>query len=637
MLAHSYSSSPPSPSPPLLGGASWSIARAAVLVVVRRRQQGGAGGRGRWRWCSSLSSVAGVRLMLVKVGTVLVLVLARWDAGAARGLMLVVVAVATKAWWMEVAAVANLEAWWMAEVAMDAPGGWCKWPARGGGGDGGEGDFCKPQIVNQKSCGMAAKVYILCDARPSLCARLSPDILKTCSLKDIDRFVWLCHHFRQEIRLYVPLGSKRPPFRLPAHIEEFLAGVLSLDGLILAGLWKGLQDTIWELEDRQKSYLTDEEVAAINAVGKSILKPESRLAATMFYPPVDRCFSCKEKLKAISRVLIWVYSANGIGSFNASEGYSTSLRCKGCKIRYYHNYYVKDSMRHFYSADMPEFVQIEEHAFAETELSESFTTLMLFAWVSSQNCANVLNASVACHRSLMRREDISISSEQVFRTFVMNALLRDSAERGTALLLPDLGDHDDRLKAAMEMRNLRVIQEGQKERMHACHKCEKPINVHFTHVLLMALPRADLVARCITAKYRYQAIDVRNRQQAQPDSEPEVAEPVRVWQRSSSTAFVLVEGAPTGNSAGSGGMGKSWEGPGSGSSILGDDGEDAGDLMGLLGGGTVGVGGIRIASSTVLVSGNRSAQTSVMVSQSLGMSFLHPSQCEKGPGALHRS
>lgn len=127
---------------------------------------------------------------------------------------------------------------------------------------------------------------------------------------------------------------------------------------------------------------------------------------------------------------------------------------------------------------MPDFIQIENQAYVEAELCELYTNFMLFAWVSQQNCSNIHNASIKCSASkrdgdTSNGKDLTISSEQVLRAFVLYALLRDCAKEGSALILPHLGDHDDRLKCAMERRNTKMILRGQTERMHACNRCEK--------------------------------------------------------------------------------------------------------------------------------------------------------------------
>lgn len=147
-----------------------------------------------------------------------------------------------------------------------------------------------------------------------------------------------------------------------------------------------------------------------------------------------------------------------------------------CKTRHYPNYYVYEGVRQYYTPGLPKAIQIEDHAYIEPEACEVYTSMMLLAWVSQQNCSNIHNASIKRYKK-KRPDDlsapISISSEQVFRSFVLNALLLESGHNGVSLVLHDMGDHDDRLKCAMEMRNTRMIRIGQRERMHACGKCEK--------------------------------------------------------------------------------------------------------------------------------------------------------------------
>lgn len=145
----------------------------------------------------------------------------------------------------------------------------------------------------------------------------------------------------------------------------------------------------------------------------------------------------------------------------------------GCQIRYYHNYYfhVLQQTRHFYVSQIPQFIEIGDHTFVESDLCELFTLLMLFAWVSHQNCSNIINTAIT--KSQSHSFAGALSSEDVFRAFTMNALLREAAEDGVCLILPGIGDNNERLKQAIELRNRKMIICGQKERMHACNKCEK--------------------------------------------------------------------------------------------------------------------------------------------------------------------
>lgn len=110
-------------------------------------------------------------------------------------------------------------------------------------------------------------------------------------------------------------------------------------------------------------------------------------------------------------------------------------------------------------------------------LSEFFTHSYLFAWVSAQNSASLYNHSLSLIEQVTTSIDdpLKISSEQVARAFALNALLRDTIENETTLILPDIGDNDERLKQAMELRNKRIIAYGQPQRLHACQLCEKYI------------------------------------------------------------------------------------------------------------------------------------------------------------------
>ncbi|KAF8196056.1 hypothetical protein BJ912DRAFT_125465 [Pholiota molesta] len=290
--------------------------------------------------------------------------------------------------------------------------------------------------------------------------------LQSCSFYDVDLFLRLCVYFKQEIKLHTPLDSNQPPYKLPAYLEAFLTSVLSLESALTQSLWRSLKDIIWTCN---QTNLTEQEMQQVDRMGTKAVQRNEHLASAMFYPPVDRCRECDGDLKSLSRIPIRYYTATGSG-LNAREGYSSSFKCQDCKIRYYHNYYSQNGIRHFYDSYLPRAIQIEDHAYIETELCELFTSLMLFGWVSSQNCANILNASIDRHDST---NSLSINSEQVYRAFVMNGLLRDCSETGNPLVLPDIGDNDTRLKCPMDLRNKKMILVGQQEKMHACEKCEK--------------------------------------------------------------------------------------------------------------------------------------------------------------------
>jgi len=130
--------------------------------------------------------------------------------------------------------------------------------------------------------------------------------------------------------------------------------------------------------------------------------------------------------------------------------------------------------------------QFEDHAYAERDVAEIFTMMMVFSHVSHHNCAAIFNASVGFQwekstitqtspNPLTRNSSIELTSEQVHRIFVYHALFRESEETNSPLILSHVGDNDSRLKAAIEARNLKMIESGQSQLRHACRRCEKLI------------------------------------------------------------------------------------------------------------------------------------------------------------------
>ena len=71
-----------------------------------------------------------------------------------------------------------------------------------------------------------------------------------------------------------------------------------------------------------------------------------------------------------------------------------------------------------------------------------------------------------------------LKTEHIWDAFVVLALLRDCEAGGRLLKLPHKGDQKDRFTAAMEERNLRIIQEGQNELRHRCKKCTRVYEWH---------------------------------------------------------------------------------------------------------------------------------------------------------------
>ncbi|KAI0311184.1 hypothetical protein OF83DRAFT_1069232 [Amylostereum chailletii] len=281
-----------------------------------------------------------------------------------------------------------------------------------------------------------------------------PGALSTLRFEDIDRFIRFCRHLKPEIELNMVQFDLGPPGRLPAYIYDFLSDVLKLSQTVILRCWEALRYLVWT---DGPSHLLDDEARLFQQ------------SSIMFYPPVRHCTKCQSLLKLPSRVPIVFFSKHG----GARAGYSTSLSCPVCKIRYYHNYYTEDKAQCYYGG-LPDVIQIEDHAFLETTLCELFTTLTLLAWVSSQNCAHIFNDALV--------------GEEVLRGFFLNALLRDRAERGEYLSVPNGGGHDARLQYAMELRNNRIIKEGQPAHMHACKVCERSFHAVVTDGISIGHP-----------------------------------------------------------------------------------------------------------------------------------------------------
>ncbi|KAF5375906.1 hypothetical protein D9615_008161 [Tricholomella constricta] len=284
------------------------------------------------------------------------------------------------------------------------------------------------------------------------------DLQEAITLADLDYFLRLVQHFKQEIRLHVPPRST--------------------DDVTIMQLWSAVKNLVWAASDESPSTLSRDEQREVYLYGMKPQLPQEKLAASMFYPPVSKCEYCDShlRLSTLSRYEVTFYTLHD----GARRALSSSFACHSCKVRYYHNYYSDGRLRHYYhSSSVPPIILIEEHVYIDSQLCEFFTNLSLFAWVSAQNSANIYNHTLSKFSDPSTLSEASerpsnpITSEQVSRGFVLNALLRDCAESASSLILPDIGDNDERLKQVMELRNSRIIAHGQAERMHACDVCEK--------------------------------------------------------------------------------------------------------------------------------------------------------------------
>ncbi|KAK7028895.1 hypothetical protein VNI00_014819 [Paramarasmius palmivorus] len=292
------------------------------------------------------------------------------------------------------------------------------------------------------------------------------------TLSRLASFIRIIRRLKDELihTLHLP-DPAIPPNNLPSHIVSFLSVALSLTSELVASIWDALRDWVWNAAAEE---LTFQERELFEEYGRQSQDSQKHLAAHMFYPPVQTCLRCPggRTLNKISRIPVTYFTVNG-----PECAFSTSFRCPNCHARYHPQYYVAER-RYYYGFQatcLPDFVHFEQHAFMSSELCELFTALMVFAWVSSQNCATIYNNAMSKPVTEHRVSSLSLSSEQVWRAFVLNALLRDCKETDRTLEMPDGPGltHDDRLKYAQTVRNDRIALHGQAQRLHACETCEK--------------------------------------------------------------------------------------------------------------------------------------------------------------------
>ncbi|KAK1234616.1 hypothetical protein PQX77_002180 [Marasmius sp. AFHP31] len=230
----------------------------------------------------------------------------------------------------------------------------------------------------------------------------------------------------------------------------------------------------------------------------------------MFYPPDFSCLKCGRDLTRLSRVLVTVFSTYG-----AHDGYSTSLRCPVCPVRYYPQYYIDTEIqqRFYYSSALPINIHLEQHVYITASLAELFTMWTLFAWVSSLGSANIYNhAMSALPPEKIGQSRYTLTSEQVWRAFVLHALFCHASQYNTSFTMSEAPgiDHDLRLREVQSLRNTLMDRHGQPERLHACNVCEKLIPTDLPNaylglrplhaVVVDGSPLANLVVKSIIAR-----------------------------------------------------------------------------------------------------------------------------------------
>ncbi|KAF8315244.1 hypothetical protein DL93DRAFT_2148981 [Clavulina sp. PMI_390] len=193
----------------------------------------------------------------------------------------------------------------------------------------------------------------------------------------------------------------------------------------------------------------------------------------MLYPPVRYCSTCKRPLKEPLRRKIVLFTLHS----GTHAGYATSLYCRKCHLRYHPNYTISAStdQRRYYGG-IPREIEVAKHFYVTSSLSGFFLTTMSINWGAASNCATTYNMAIAQsphHQAARWPFEYSIQPNHIWNSFYLFSLLSDFEEREDRpiLILPNSGEQDERLKAAVEERNAHIVTNGTEFWDHACQGC----------------------------------------------------------------------------------------------------------------------------------------------------------------------
>ncbi|EIN06762.1 hypothetical protein PUNSTDRAFT_115259 [Punctularia strigosozonata HHB-11173 SS5] len=175
----------------------------------------------------------------------------------------------------------------------------------------------------------------------------------------------------------------------------------------------------------------------------------------------------------------------------ALPGFTTSLYCRGCRTRYYPNYYVHHNATHrtyYVEPHVITVLEIGDHYYIERSLCTLFANMMVMSWCSATNCARIYNHALtrpsldqympaSTLRDTRRRE---MNVEDVWTGFCLDGLLLDFEMRHLQLGRPDTLElpqqapsQMERMATALRERNHRMEGPGSPFWNHACDLCCK--------------------------------------------------------------------------------------------------------------------------------------------------------------------
>ena len=123
-----------------------------------------------------------------------------------------------------------------------------------------------------------------------------------------------------------------------------------------------------------------------------------------------------------------------------------------CDVNYHHNFRVFQGQQIYYDS-LPAIIQVGEHQFVERKLMNLWISMMLLAWTSATNCAQMFNISVANDDLPAWQFNLSLTSDHVFDGFTILCLLEDCLSQNQSLVVPHGGETRNHFTEAVHLQN----------------------------------------------------------------------------------------------------------------------------------------------------------------------------------------
>nr|GAT59356.1 predicted protein [Mycena chlorophos] len=274
------------------------------------------------------------------------------------------------------------------------------------------------------------------------------------------------------LSLQPPAITSRPD-ALPWNVVGFLCDALALSEDQINSAWTALGDLVWardilgaELLAAQTKYI--EVFLQYGLIQNRGI--DRACGPTLRSDPKE---VLERDLVEPSRLQVTVFTRE----LGAVPAFATSWYCRKCHTRYFHNYCVQGNERTYYIGVDQRFLQIGTHFYIERSLCELFSVMMATAWTSSTNCARIYHeglTNTAVSRLLPPdwRFGFELDVKLVSNAFYLHALLLHHKRHGTVLKLRHQAPSPaERLRPALEARNLQMVGTGQDAWNHACTVC----------------------------------------------------------------------------------------------------------------------------------------------------------------------